>query len=98
MSDTLVAPAGPVPCAEDDQQRIRVILSEGLKGLDERERVIVRWRYGLDGEAPQTLRSIGKHLGISRERVRQIEVQALHKLRNRDDVGALSEDVHDMVA
>ena len=98
VSDTLVAPAGPVPCAEDDQQRIRVILSEGLKSLDERERVIVRWRYGLDGEAPQTLRSIGKHLGISRERVRQIEVQALHKLRNRDDVGALSEDVHDMVA
>ncbi|MCH2185320.1 sigma-70 family RNA polymerase sigma factor [Myxococcota bacterium] len=96
VSDTLVAPAEPTPCAEDDQRRIRQILSQGLRSLEERERTIVRWRYGLDGEQPQTLRSIGKELGISRERVRQIEVQALSKLRNRQDVGALSEDVYDM--
>ena len=96
VSDTLVAPSGPTPCADDDQRRIRQILSQGLRSLEERERTIVRWRYGLDGEPPQTLRSIGKELGISRERVRQIEVQALSKLRNRQDVEALSEDVYDM--
>jgi len=96
VSDTLVAPTGPTPCADDDQRRIRQILSQGLRSLEERERTIVRWRYGLDGEPPQTLRSIGKELGISRERVRQIEVQALSKLRNRQDVEALSEDVYDM--
>ena len=96
VSDTLIAPSGPTPCADDDQRRIRQILSQGLRSLEERERTIVRWRYGLDGEQPQTLRSIGKELGISRERVRQIEVQALSKLRNRQDVEALSEDVYDM--
>ena len=96
VSDTLVAPDGPTPCADDDQRRIRQILSQGLRSLEERERIIVRWRYGLDGEQPQTLRSIGKELGISRERVRQIEVHALSKLRGRQDVGALSEDVCDM--
>lgn len=90
VSDMLPAEAGPEPCATDDERRIRRILTHSLRGLGDRERTIVRWRYGLDGEAPQTLRAIGKRLGISRERVRQIEVKALATLRDRDDVGALA--------
>jgi RNA polymerase primary sigma factor len=49
-------------------------------GLDERERTVLRRHYGL-GQPPQTLITIGSDLGLSAERIRQIEVQALEKLR-----------------
>jgi RNA polymerase nonessential primary-like sigma factor len=49
--------------------------------LSARERHIVQCRYGLDGEDQSTLADIGKRLGITNERVRQIQVKALHRLR-----------------
>jgi RNA polymerase primary sigma factor len=49
--------------------------------LDERERSVLSRRYGL-GQSPETLREIGDGLGVSAERVRQIEVEALKKLRD----------------
>jgi RNA polymerase primary sigma factor len=52
-----------------------------LSTLDEREQVVVRKRYGFDGEETYVLQQIGEELNISRERVRQIEAQALRKLR-----------------
>jgi RNA polymerase sigma factor (sigma-70 family) len=51
-----------------------------LRALDERERTIVRGRFGLDGPE-QTLRQLGTTFGISAERVRQLEQRALGKLR-----------------
>ncbi|EDP72967.1 sigma-70 family RNA polymerase sigma factor, partial [Hydrogenivirga sp. 128-5-R1-1] len=51
------------------------------KALDEREREIIKHRYGLEGEEPKTLNEVGEMLGISRERVRQLENRALKKLR-----------------
>ena len=51
--------------------------------LDSRERFIVRARYGLDGNGVLTLREIADKLGMTHERVRQIEVSALTKLRER---------------
>ena len=51
--------------------------------LDSREKFIVRARYGLDGNGVLTLREIAEKLGMTHERVRQIEVSALTKLRER---------------
>ena len=51
--------------------------------LDSREKFVVRARYGLDGNGVLTLREIAEKLGMTHERVRQIEVSALTKLRER---------------
>ena len=53
-----------------------------LDSIDEREATILRLRYGLDGEDPMTLKQIGERIGLTRERVRQIEHEALSKLRD----------------
>jgi RNA polymerase primary sigma factor len=55
-------------------------LKQLLLSIDEQEARILRLRYGLDGGEPMTLKAIGEKLGITRERVRQIEQQALRKL------------------
>jgi RNA polymerase primary sigma factor len=57
-------------------------LAEFMKRLSDRERDVLRMRFGLDGHEQLTLKSTGEQLGITRERVRQIEKEALQKLRN----------------
>jgi RNA polymerase primary sigma factor len=52
-----------------------------LDDLTENERRVLRRRFGLDGDAAQTLEAIGRSMGVSRERVRQIEAAGLRKLR-----------------
>jgi len=52
-----------------------------LKDLDARDGQILTWRYGLDDQGTQTLDEIGQRLGISKERVRQIEERAMKKIR-----------------
>ncbi len=58
-------------------------LREFLDDLPPKERTILVDRFGLGGEAPMTLESIGQRMGVTRERVRQIEASALQKLRRR---------------
>jgi RNA polymerase primary sigma factor len=56
-------------------------LALALAALDERMQQVLLRRFGLDGEPPQTLEELGTELGITRERVRQIETRALRQLR-----------------
>jgi RNA polymerase primary sigma factor len=57
--------------------------------LDEKERDVLRMRFGLDGEEPRTLQEIGDALGVSRERIRQIESRAKEKLRRNQQAQGL---------
>ncbi|HEY7206006.1 MAG TPA: sigma-70 family RNA polymerase sigma factor [Methylomirabilota bacterium] len=61
--------------------RARADLAGVLQDLPDRERTVVTLRFGLGGDEPQTLERIGQRLGLTRERVRQIEVAALKQLR-----------------
>jgi RNA polymerase primary sigma factor len=65
-------------CGTDELRQ----LSELLEQIDDRAAKILKLRYGLDGQDPMTLKQIGEHIGLTRERVRQIEHEALAKLRD----------------
>ncbi|MCS7020340.1 MAG: RNA polymerase sigma factor RpoD/SigA [Gemmataceae bacterium] len=60
----------------DDLQQVMELLDK----MDPREAAVLRMRFGLDDEEPKTLKEIGERLGLTRERVRQIENEALAKL------------------
>jgi len=64
----------------DESRRVQKI-NDWLAQLDSNESTILRLRFGLENDEPQTLESIGAEFGVTRERVRQIEVKALDKLR-----------------
>lgn len=64
---------------KDDLNTIRHLLLT----IDEREATILRLRYGLDGNEPLTLKEIGQEIGLTRERVRQLEIEALDRLQKR---------------
>jgi RNA polymerase primary sigma factor len=66
-------------------------LHRAILTLPPREQEVVRMRYGLDAEQePKSLEEIGRRMGITRERVRQIETQALSRLAERREIAALS--------
>ena len=53
-----------------------------LKSLSEREQLILKRRFGLDGVEAESLEEVGERLGVTRERVRQLQNQALESLRD----------------
>ena len=62
------------------------ILDSSLSELSPREKSIIKLRYGLSGECPQTLEEIGNIMGITRERVRQIQNKCIKKLRTFTEI------------
>ncbi len=73
------------------QLMLKEHLDEVLDSLGEREQAVVRLRYGLDDGEARTLEEVGRHFGVTRERVRQIEAKTLAKLRRGRFAGALRE-------
>lgn len=72
----------PSPDATVDNESREKYLNECVSELADTERKVIQMRYGLSSTTPRTLDSIGRQFGITRERVRQIEKQAIGKLRN----------------
>lgn len=77
------------PEDELHRRRIQKVVSASLPSLGPRERKVLELRYGLRGTPPMSLREIGKELGLSGERVRQIEVSALADLGGREEIASL---------
>jgi RNA polymerase primary sigma factor len=80
----------------DIEEEVEVSLVEEtlrrtIEDLPEPERDVIRLRYGINGDDPQPLRETGRRLGISAERVRQIESKALKLLATRRELEALRE-------
>ena len=74
-----------VPSPEDETIRseLAVQVERALDTLEEREREVLRLRFGLGTDHEHTLAEVGRRLGLSRERVRQIEARAVAKIRRR---------------
>ena len=81
------------PLVEDEvvQDAGTTAIQQAVMSLPERERDVVRLRFGLGGEEPTPLRETGRRLGISAERVRQIEEDALGRLAESGELAALHE-------
>jgi RNA polymerase primary sigma factor len=86
--DSIDPAVGPTTALEASDERSDLL--RRLDCLDDRERLVVRLRYGLEGASPLTLKEIGAKLGITREWVRKIELRAVSKLENasREPVAA----------
>ena len=64
-------------------------ITQVLDNLDPREATVIKLRFGIDDGRTRTLEEVGKHFGVTRERIRQIEAKALRKLRNPKFASAL---------
>ena len=70
------------PDVDLERQEMRASIEALVGCLEERQQLIIRRYFGLDGEVPRSLDSIGQSLGVTRERVRQLKVRALAGLRH----------------
>ena len=93
LADTLEDSAAPAPAETASQHLLGEELHRALALLTPRERSVITLRYGIGDGRSRTLLEVGKELGISRERVRQLEVVALMKLRGISNTAALRECV-----
>jgi RNA polymerase primary sigma factor/RNA polymerase nonessential primary-like sigma factor len=75
-------PMGLSPDETADGVRRRTELMGWVRELPEKEQTVIVSRFGLDGDEAKTLEEIGRTMGLTRERVRQIEMAALVRLRN----------------
>jgi RNA polymerase primary sigma factor len=93
LADTLEDSTAPAPAETASQHLLGEELHRALALLTPRERAVITLRYGIGDGRSRTLLEVGRELGISRERVRQLEVVALMKLRNFSGDASLRECV-----
>ena len=83
MSDAIADEAAEDPATHLEHEEAEALVAEWVSQLTDRQRLVVERRYGLGGRDPVTLEDIASDLDLTRERVRQIQVEALTKLRKR---------------
>jgi len=82
LCDFIEDTSSPSPTKETFRMFLKEQLNRALDQLDEREREILKLRYGLDDDHPRTLKDVSLKFNITRERVRQIEIKAIEKLKH----------------
>jgi RNA polymerase primary sigma factor len=82
LGDFIVDETAPSPTQITEKRLLRESLERMLADLTPREARVLRMRFGLDGDRAHTLKEVGDRIGVTRERVRQIEGKALRKLRH----------------
>ncbi len=82
LGDFIEDPSSPSPTKETFRMFLKEQLARALDQLDEREREILKLRYGLEDGHPRTLKDVSLKFNITRERVRQIEIKAIEKLKH----------------
>jgi RNA polymerase primary sigma factor len=93
VEDTLAAPDDVDVAAGLDRAALSAGLSAILPVLEPREREVIVARFGLEQQPTRTLAEIGEKLGVSRERVRQIELRALEQLREQEGARRLAAEL-----
>ena len=88
------AQAGSPPEAASDSM-LREQLEQVLDSLADRERKVIKFRFGLEDGHPRTLEEVGREFGVTRERIRQIESKTLAKLRHPSRSGRLKDYIED---
>lgn len=83
MSDAIADEAAEDPAIHFEHEEAEALVAEWVSQLTDRQRLVIERRYGLGGQDVTTLEDIASDLGLTRERVRQIQVEALTKLRKR---------------
>ncbi len=83
MSDAIADEAAEDPAIHLEHEEAELLVAEWVSRLTDRQRLVVERRYGLGGQEPAALEDIANDLGLTRERVRQIQVEALSALRKR---------------
>ncbi|MBP7263149.1 MAG: sigma-70 family RNA polymerase sigma factor [Spirochaetia bacterium] len=91
LSDLIKDESAVEPFEEVFSMTLQDTLGSVLKNLNQREITIITLRYGLNGEGPLTLEETGKLLGITRERVRQIQEKAIQKLKELQQLAEYQE-------
>jgi RNA polymerase primary sigma factor len=89
VGDFIVDSATLSPSQQAIYSNLQERMDRVLRSLSEREEAIIRLRFGLDDSSEQTLEEVSRIFGITRERVRQIETQALRRLRATFQSGGL---------
>ncbi len=92
LSDLIKDESVVEPFEEVFSMTLQDTLSNVLRNLSQREITIIQLRYGLNGEGPRTLEETGKLLGITRERVRQIQEKAIQKLKELKELSEYRDD------
>ncbi len=91
LSDLIEDEHSPAPPESALQANIKDQVRDALQALTDREKQIIKMRFGIGSEGPYTLEQTGDRLGITRERVRQLQEKAIRKLRQLNEIRAYQE-------